>query len=65
MRFYRSEKMPKKHKFDDVNFHLDLGDPPEEVLEWSRKHLGENEEEKSMKLYELREMIFGAYKMRF
>lgn len=53
----RQSKMPKV-AFEDVAFQLDLGEPPQELLEWAKENLGETEEEKSMKLYELREMIY-------
>lgn len=43
----------------DVDFHLELGPPPQELLEWAKENLGETEEAKAIKLYELREMIYG------
>lgn len=49
--------MPKT-VFEDVVYHLDLGEPPQELLEWASENIGETEGDKSMKLYELREMIF-------
>lgn len=55
-----SVEMPKV-AFEDVAFQLDLGEPSQELLEWAKENLGETEEEKSMKLYELREMIYGKY----
>lgn len=45
--------------FEDVLFELELGEPPQELIVWAKENIGETEEDRSMKLYDLREMIFG------
>lgn len=50
--------MPKR-EFEDVNFELDIVSAPEKVLQWAKDHIGE--EDKEIKLYELREMIYGKF----
>lgn len=38
---------------------LDLGEPPQELLDWAREHLNENPETRDQVLQDFRDMIFG------
>lgn len=52
------QRMPNED-FDDVRFALNMGEPSAEVLAWAKENINETEEDRAMKIYELREMIFG------
>lgn len=43
---------------EDVLFSLDLDEPPEDVLEWSQRHLGETAEKRDAAVGELRDMVY-------
>ncbi|KYN07796.1 PREDICTED: alpha-tocopherol transfer protein-like [Cyphomyrmex costatus] len=45
-------------EFDDEQITLDLSEPPPEVMEYSRRELGETEEVKCQTLQEFRDMIY-------
>lgn len=38
---------------------LDLGEPPQELLDWARKNLNEDPETRCQVLQELRDIIYG------
>lgn len=43
----------------EVLAQLDLGEPPEELLEWAKENLNEDAETRCQVLQELRDMIYG------
>ncbi|KAK7793492.1 hypothetical protein R5R35_010162 [Gryllus longicercus] len=43
---------------DDVEFSLDLDEPPEDVLEYAHRHLGETPEKRDAAVAELRDMVY-------
>ena len=47
--------------FEDVEPELDLGEPPDELKEFARKHLGESPDTRPGLLQELRDVIYGEY----
>lgn len=46
---------------DDEEVNLDVGEPPEEVMEYAERVLGETDEVKCVTIQELRDMIYGRY----
>ncbi|KAJ8911532.1 hypothetical protein NQ315_005902 [Exocentrus adspersus] len=42
----------------DVLAELDLGEPPQELIEWARENINEDPETRCQKLEEFRDMIF-------
>lgn len=46
-----------KERFPDVSFDLDFETVPQEIMEWAKENIGEND--KDIKIYEFREMIYG------
>lgn len=47
---------------DDVMANLDLETIPDEVMEYAREKIGETDENKTLMISELREMIYGKFK---
>lgn len=43
----------------DVLAQLDLGEPPQELLEWAKENLNEDPETRCQVLEEFRDMIYG------
>lgn len=44
---------------EQVLAQLDLGEPPEELLEWAKENINENPETKCQVLEEFRNIIYG------
>jgi hypothetical protein len=54
-----SIKTDELEKFEDVVPELDLGEPPDDLKEFARKHIGESADTRSSLLQEFKDMIYG------
>lgn len=43
----------------DYSVDLEMGEPPPELQDYARQHIGEDPNTKLQAIYELREMIYG------
>lgn len=57
--FFFPYRMPSK--FEDVNYNLDVGEPPQELLDYAKEKWGETEATRPLKINELRYMIQGLF----
>lgn len=46
---------------DDVSVHLDLGEPPVELLEYAKENIGEIPDTRPAAVQDLRDLIYGKY----
>lgn len=49
------------NKFEDVNYNLDVGEPPQELLDYAKERWGETEATRPLKINELRCLIQGLF----
>jgi hypothetical protein len=56
-----SSQLDEFENFEDVVPELDLGEPPNELKEYARLHLGESPDTRPSMVQELRNMIYGQY----
>jgi hypothetical protein len=54
-----SSQTDELESFKDVVAELDLGEPPDNVKEFARQHIGEQPDTRSSVLQEFRDMIYG------
>jgi hypothetical protein len=54
-----SSQTDELESFEDVVAELDLGEPPDNVKEFARQHIGESPDTRSSVLQEFRDMIYG------
>jgi hypothetical protein len=54
-----SSQTDEVETFEDVVPELDLGEPPDDVKEFARQHIGESPGTRSSVLQEFRDMIYG------
>lgn len=50
---------------NEIKFELDFGEPPDELLEYARKNIGENPETRCQVISEFRDLIYGKFKSYF
>lgn len=46
---------------NEVKAELELGEPPQELLDWAKREIGENPETRCQVISDFRDMIFGRY----
>ena len=54
-----SSKTDELENFEDVVPELDLGEPPDDLKEFARKHIGESPDTRSSLVQEFKDMIYG------
>jgi len=54
-----SSKTDELENFEDVVPELDLGEPPDYLKEFARKHIGESPDTRSSLVQEFKDMIYG------
>jgi hypothetical protein len=54
-----SSKTDELENFEDVDPDLELGEPPDELKEFARLHIGESPDTRSSILQEFKDMIYG------
>jgi hypothetical protein len=54
-----SSKTDEVENFEDVVPELDLGEPPADLKEYARKHIGESPDTRSSLVQEIKDMIYG------
>jgi hypothetical protein len=52
-------KTDELKNFEDVVPELDLGEPPDDLKEFARQHIGESPDARSSLLQEFKDMIYG------
>jgi hypothetical protein len=56
-----SSQPDEPDNLQDVASELDLGEPPDELKEYARIHLGESLDTRSNLVQEFRNMVYGSY----
>ena len=54
-----SSQKDESENFEDVVPELDLGEPPDDLKEFARQHIGESPDTRSSILQEFRDIIYG------
>jgi hypothetical protein len=52
-------KTDELENFEDVVTELDLGEPPDDIKEYARKHIGESPDTRPSLVQEFKDMIYG------
>lgn len=45
----------------DVLYQLDIGEPPQQLVDWAKENIRENPDTKCLILEDFRDLIFGMY----
>lgn len=60
--FLRADIMPSE---PDVLYELELGEPPQELLDWAKENIRENPDTRCLIIEDFRDMIYGKVDFSF